>query len=86
MLPEDAAYHRFLWKREGSGELATYQMNRLPFGDKCSPFVAIATTQRVADDHGTENPEAVRAIKENMYSILQKIPNAIFFCENHLLA
>jgi hypothetical protein len=42
-------------------------MNLLSFGEKCSPFVAIATIRRVADDHGAEKPEPVKVIKENMY-------------------
>ncbi len=58
LRPEDAVYHRFLWKEEGSEELITYQMNRLLFRDKCSPFVTI----KVA-----EKPKAIKAIKKNMY-------------------
>jgi len=67
LRPENAVYHRFLWKEEGSEHPIICQMNRLSFGDKCSPFVAIATTRRAADDHGARKPEVVKAIKENMY-------------------
>ena len=54
LRPEDAAYHRFLWA-EQDGCVITYQMDRLAFGDKCSPFVAIVTTRQAAADHGEES-------------------------------
>ena len=66
LRPEDAAYHRFLWKEDGAAAPVVYQMDRLTFGDRCSPFVAIATTRRIAADH-TENPVITKAITENLY-------------------
>ena len=44
-------------------------MDRLSFGDKCSPFVAISVVHRVADDYGQDRSltEAANAIRENFY-------------------
>lgn len=42
-------------------------MNRLIFGASCSPFVAIQTLHRIADDAGPGRDDAVSAIKENFY-------------------
>jgi len=44
-----------------------YRMDRLPFGDCCSPFVAAFATRKAAEDYGAGKEEAVRAIKENLY-------------------
>ena len=66
LKPEDAAYHRFLWAEE-DGSVTTYQMDRLAFGDKCSPFVAIATTRQAAADHGEESQEIIKAITDHLY-------------------
>ena len=64
---KDARYHRFLWKDKGSDSVDTYQMDRLTFGDTCSPFEAIYVTRRTAEDFGNGNEEAVKAINENLY-------------------
>ena len=42
----DARYHRFLWRDRELGQTIIYQMDRLTFGDCCSPFVAVYTTRR----------------------------------------
>ena len=47
LTPEDARFHRFLWKEPGSDEIQVLQMDRLAFGDKCSPYIAISVVQRV---------------------------------------
>ena len=67
LRPEDARYHRFLWMEKGSADVSTYQIDRLTFGDRCSPFVAIKTVQRVANDFGEGKPEAVEALKSKLY-------------------
>ena len=67
LTPEDARFHRFLWKEAGNDDVGVIQMNRLSFGDKCSPFVAISVVHRVAEDYGKDHPEATNAIRENYY-------------------
>lgn len=42
-------------------------MDRLTFGDTCSPLEAIYVTQKTAQDFGNEREEAVRAINANLY-------------------
>ena len=64
---KDARYHRFLWNEAGSQVIDTYQMDRLTFGDTCSPFEAIYVTQQVAKDFGNGREDSVTAIKENLY-------------------
>ena len=64
---EDARYHQFLWPEETAGRILTYQMDRLTFGDCCSPFIAIYVTRKTAEDHGQGRPDAVQAIHNNLY-------------------
>ncbi|XP_045034629.1 uncharacterized protein LOC116930576 [Daphnia magna] len=63
---EDAKFFCFLWRKKSSGDMVTYKMDRLPFGASCSPFVAIHTIQRMAEDAGVEEKVAV-AVRERMY-------------------
>ena len=42
-------------------------MNRLSFGDCCSPFIAVYATRRTAEEFGKEKPEAVYAIQKKLY-------------------
>ena len=66
LRPEDARRHLLLWHDE-SGSEVIYKMDRLTFGDTCSPYVAIETVRRVATDHGQGEPEAVDAILKKLY-------------------
>uniref|UniRef100_A0A5S6QAK1 Peptidase aspartic putative domain-containing protein n=1 Tax=Trichuris muris TaxID=70415 RepID=A0A5S6QAK1_TRIMR len=48
LRPEDARYHRFLWKEDKTERTKVFQMNRVTFGDTCSPFLAISIIIRTA--------------------------------------
>ena len=63
----DARLHRFLFQDPDSDIIDVYQMDRLTFGDKCSPFVAIHTLRRTALDYGEGDEEVVKAIRDNTY-------------------
>ncbi|KFD62110.1 hypothetical protein M514_25712 [Trichuris suis] len=56
--PEDARYHRFLWKDPESERVKVFQMDRVTFGDTCSPFIAISTIMRTAHEFGQGREEA----------------------------
>ena len=62
----DRPYHRFLWPEE-DGSISTCEMTRVTFGVSCSPYVAIRTTWRAADDAGPDMTEAATAVRENVY-------------------
>ncbi|XP_046459823.1 uncharacterized protein LOC124206177 [Daphnia pulex] len=62
----DRPYHRFLWP-EVDGTISTCEMTRLTFGVTCSPYVAIRTTWRAADDAGPEMKEAADDVREDIY-------------------
>ena len=62
----DRPYHRFLWP-EVDGTISTCEMTRVTFGVTCSPYVAIRTTWRAADDAGPEMKEAADDVREDIY-------------------
>ena len=67
LTPTDARYHRFLWTDKETGQTSTYQMNRLTFGDCCSPFVAVYATRKVAEDYSKGREGAADAIRNRLY-------------------
>jgi hypothetical protein len=63
---KDRPYHRFLWPEE-DGTNSTCEMTRVTFGVSCSPYVAIRTTWRAADDAGPGMEEAAEAVRRSIY-------------------
>lgn len=63
---EDRRYHRFLWVEEDGSE-STCQMTRMTFGVNCSPYVAIRTTWRAAEDAGAAGSDVLDFIKQSVY-------------------
>ena len=53
----DRHLHRFLWRAQPDQPLETYHMNRVTFGVKSSPYLAVRALQQTATDFG--NPESV---------------------------
>lgn len=66
LQPEDRRFHRFIWPEE-DGTDSVCEMTRLTFGVNCSPFIAIRTTWRAADDAGPTMKEAAAAVRANLY-------------------
>jgi hypothetical protein len=67
LKPSDVRFHRFLWQEPGSENILTYQMDRLPFGLNCSPFIALKTAKRAAADAKTGRKDCMEAVENNMY-------------------
>ena len=64
---DNARYHRYLMPYPTTGKVEVFRMNRLSFGDAASPFVAMSTLHRTADDYGKGHKRACRAIRDNFY-------------------
>jgi len=62
---DDRRYQRLLWRE--NGEIQTYQINTLVFGISSSPFLAIRTIQKLADDEGLTFPRAAKILKSHLY-------------------
>ncbi|XP_068749232.1 uncharacterized protein [Montipora capricornis] len=65
--PDDQVYHRFLWRKEAQGQPTVYQWQRLNFGDKPAPDIAISCVNTLAKLAENEFPEAAKEIRENSY-------------------
>lgn len=62
---EDRKYQRILWRRDD--EIKTFQINTLTFGVSSSPYLAIRTVQKLADDEYHALPRASEIIKTHLY-------------------
>ena len=65
--PDDRDLLRFVWEDPEGGNLAVYRHTTLPFGLRCSPYLAIATVQYHADHYVKEYPQITKEIIENTY-------------------
>ena len=66
MQEEDRDKLRFFWEDEEALQ-KIYRSTVLPFGLRCSPFIAIATIHHHLDKYENSHPELVKRLKENMY-------------------
>ena len=67
LIPKDRDLHRFLWRASPELPVMTYRMTRVTFGVSASPYLAIKTLQRTADDHGEDYPSVTSHIKNSFY-------------------
>lgn len=58
---------RFFWEDEETHQIVTYRNTVLPFGLRCSPFLAIATVQHHLKKYEERYPKIVKELRENMY-------------------
>ncbi|XP_070529961.1 uncharacterized protein [Cardiocondyla obscurior] len=63
--PEDRRYQRLLWRE--NGEIKTFQLNTLTFGVSSSPFLAIQTIKKLADDEQQTFPRAANILRNHLY-------------------
>ncbi|XP_011174666.2 uncharacterized protein LOC105206911 [Solenopsis invicta] len=62
---DDRRYQRVIWRRDG--EIKTFQLNTLTFGVASSPFLAIRTIQKLAEDEQHLYPRAAEVLKSHLY-------------------
>jgi len=61
----DQIYQRILWRQ--NDQIKTFQLNTLTFGVSSSPYLAIRTVQKLADDERDAYPDAARVLKTHLY-------------------
>ncbi|XP_011877310.1 PREDICTED: uncharacterized protein LOC105567228, partial [Vollenhovia emeryi] len=62
---DDRRFQRILWRK--AGKIETFQLNTLTFGVSSSPFLAIRTIQKLADDECYIYPRAAEVLKNHLY-------------------
>ncbi|XP_071941077.1 uncharacterized protein [Antedon mediterranea] len=63
----DQAYHRFVWRLGGSGNISHFQWLRLPFGDKPAPDISIMAVKLLAEQSNQTDPEGYIRVTNRMY-------------------
>lgn len=48
-------YQRLLYRFNPDEPVQEYEMNRVTFGQKCSPFIAIRTLHKMVDDEASND-------------------------------
>lgn len=56
--PEDRKYQLILWREDPSEAIQVYELNTNTYGLRSSPFIAIRTLLRLADDWESSHPES----------------------------
>lgn len=62
---QDRHFQQILWRRDG--KIETLQLNTLAFGVSSSPFLAIRTIQKLAEDEYQSFPKAAGVLKSHLY-------------------
>ncbi|XP_066583634.1 uncharacterized protein [Prorops nasuta] len=62
---EDRKFQRILWRQDG--KIKTFELNTLTFGISSSPFLAIRTLERLADDEKETFPRAAEILRTHLY-------------------
>lgn len=62
---DDRKYQQILWRK--NDKLETFQLNTLIFGVASSPFLAIRTLHKLADDERHAYPRAAEILKTHLY-------------------
>ena len=63
----DRQLHRFLWRSQPDQPLETYCMNRVTFGVRSSPYLAVRALQRTAEDFSTPDTVCYQHIFDSIY-------------------
>ncbi|KAL1447023.1 hypothetical protein WDU94_001902 [Cyamophila willieti] len=64
---EDRRFQKFLWRNSPQEELKAFEMQRVVFGMKPSPYLAQRVLHQVAADDRQNHPEAAHEIQSNFY-------------------
>ena len=63
----DRQLHRFLWRPQPDQTLETYCMNRVTFGVRPSPYLAVRALQQTAEDFSTPDSICYQHIFDSIY-------------------
>ena len=64
----DQPFQSILWRFDNSEPIQIYRLTTVTYGLPCSPFLAIRTLLKLAEDYGKTYPIAAEALRAEMYS------------------
>ena len=65
--PDDARFHRFIFREKPSDPIEVYELRTVTFGDKPSPTAAIVTLRHVVEEHAQEDEQLRKVITDQFY-------------------
>ncbi|XP_059094593.1 uncharacterized protein LOC131889495 [Tigriopus californicus] len=77
----DRDYVRFLWRKDKSQAVQVCRFSSLVFGLACSPYLANAVIQDLANRHGSSHPMASQTLKNDIY-----VDDVFIFAESSMQA
>jgi hypothetical protein len=67
LRPEDARFHRFVFRENPTHPIQAYELTTVTFGDKPSPTAAIVTLRHVVAENAPDNDQLKRVVTEQFY-------------------
>lgn len=64
---EDRKYQKILFRFDSSEPIREFQFNRVAFGLKCSPYLAMRTVRQLASDERDKYPRAAQVASHELY-------------------
>ncbi|XP_038063016.1 uncharacterized protein LOC119733703 [Patiria miniata] len=65
--PDDARFHRFVFRESPGQPVQVYELTTVTFGDKPSPTAAIVTLRHVVAEHATGDEQLNRVVADQFY-------------------
>ncbi|XP_011670916.2 uncharacterized protein LOC100893156 [Strongylocentrotus purpuratus] len=65
--PEDARFHRFVFRENPNHPIQVFELTTVTFGDKPSPTAAIITLRHVTREHAPDDDKIQKVIVEQFY-------------------
>ncbi len=67
LAPEDADYHRIVWREDPSLPLEDYRLQTVTYGTACAPNLSTRCLQQLAEDVQQAYPKASKALMNDAY-------------------
>ncbi|XP_014675991.1 PREDICTED: uncharacterized protein LOC106815968 [Priapulus caudatus] len=65
--PDDARFHRYIFRERPEDPIRVYELTTVTFGDKPSPAAAIIALRHVAKENAPNDPDVQRVIADQFY-------------------
>ncbi|XP_071509981.1 uncharacterized protein [Diadema antillarum] len=65
--PEDARFHRYVFRENPNQPIQVYELTTVTFGDRPSPTAAIVTLRHVIDRHAPDDEQLKKVVTDQFY-------------------
>ncbi|KAJ8032361.1 hypothetical protein HOLleu_25872 [Holothuria leucospilota] len=67
LRPDDARFHRFVFRERPSYPIEVFELTTVTFGDKPSPTAAIVTLRHVVEEYAPGNGRLIKLVSDQFY-------------------